>query len=137
MDQISRQRRPSLSIELSPLIDCVFLLLIFFMLSSTMLAPAVDLDLPNAALAADVRAPEVVVTVDRSGRMFVNADEIGKEELGDRLRLLLSRARRKVVTYRGDAGSDHATFVKVLEAAQAAGADHVDVAHDAVDATGR
>ena len=135
--QISRQKRTSLRMEMSPLIDCIFQLLIFFMLSSTMLAPAVDLDLPNAALAADVRAPEVVVTVDRSGRMFVNADEIGMEELGDRLRLLLSRARRKVVTYRGDAGSDHATFVKVLEAAQAAGADHVDVAHDAVDVTGR
>ena len=132
MDQIPRQRRPSLSIELSPLIDCVFLLLIFFMVSSTMLAPAVDLDLPNAALAGDVRAPQVVVTVDRAGRMFVNSDEIDVEELAERLRVLLSSARQKVVTYRGDAGSDHATFVRVLEAAQAAGAAHVDVAHDAV-----
>ena len=133
MDQIPRQRRPSLSIELSPLIDCVFLLLIFFMLSSTMLAPAVDLDLPNAALAGDVRAPEVVVTVDRSGRMFVNAEEIEIEELADRLRVLLSGARQKLVTYRGDAGSDHATFVRVLEAAQVAGAAQVEVAHDTAD----
>ena len=132
MDQISRQRRPSLSIELSPLIDCVFLLLIFFMVSSTKLAPAVDLDLPNAALAGDVRAPQVVVTVDRAGRMFVNSEEIVVEELAERLRVLLSSARQKVVTYRGDAGSDHATFERVLEAAQAAGAAHVDVAHDAV-----
>jgi len=137
MDQIPRQRRVSLSIELSPLIDCVFLLLIFFMVSSTMLAPAVDLELPNAALAGDVRAPQVVVTVDRAGRMFVNSEEIVVEELAERLRVLLSSARQKVVTYRGDAGSDHATFVRVLEAAQVAGADHVDVAHDAADANGK
>ncbi len=132
MDQIARQRRPSLSIELSPLIDCVFLLLIFFMLSSTMLAPAIELDLPSASLAGDVQAPEIVVTVDASGRMLLNAEEIRVEELPVRLSAMVSGSRRKVVTYRGDSGSDHATFVRVLEAAQAAGADHVDVVYDPV-----
>ncbi len=132
MDQIARQRRPSLSIELSPLIDCVFLLLIFFMLSSTMLAPAIELDLPSASLAGDVQAPEIVVTVDASGRMLLNAEEIRVEELPVRLSAMVSGSRRKVVTYRGDSGSDHATFVRVLEAAQAAGADHVDVVYNPV-----
>jgi biopolymer transport protein ExbD len=133
MDQIARQRRPSLSIELSPLIDCVFLLLIFFMLSSTMLAPAIQLDLPSASLAGDVQAPEIVVTVDSSGRMLLNAEEILIEELSVRLSAMVSGSRRKVVTYRGDSGSNHATFVRVLEAAEAAGADHVDVVYDPVD----
>ena len=132
MDQIVRQRRPSLSIELSPLIDCVFLLLIFFMLSSTMLAPAIELDLPSASLAGDVQSPDIVVTVDSSGRMLLNAEEIAVEELSVRLSALVSGTRRKVVTYRGDSGSDHATFVRVLEAAEAAGADHVDVVYDPV-----
>ena len=132
MDQIVRQRRPSLSIELSPLIDCVFLLLIFFMLSSTMLAPAIELDLPSASLAGDVQSPEIVVTVDSSGRMLLNAEEIPVEELSARLSAMVSGSRRKVVSYRGDSGSDHATFVRVLEAAEAAGADHVDVVYDPV-----
>lgn len=133
MDQISRQRRPSLSIELSPLIDCVFLLLIFFMLSSTMLAPAIDLDLPDAAIASDVQAPEMVVTVDRQGHVLLNGRELDLEQLDERLAPLVSESRRKVVTYRGDARSDHATFVRVLEAARNAGAKHVDVAHDYVE----
>ncbi|MFP6701420.1 MAG: biopolymer transporter ExbD [Planctomycetaceae bacterium] len=132
MDQIVRQRRPSLSIELSPLIDCVFLLLIFFMLSSTMLAPAIELDLPSASLAGDVQSPEIVVTVDSSGRMLLNAEEIPVEELSARLSAMVSGSRRKVVTYRGDSGSDHATFVRVLEAAEAAGVDHVDVVYEPV-----
>ncbi len=133
MDQIPRQRRPLLSIELSPLIDCVFLLLIFFMLSSTMLAPAIDLDLPDAAIASDVQSPEMVVTVDRKGRVLLNGQELSMGELSERLSPLVSGSRRKVVTYRGDARSDHATFVRVLEAARAAGAKHVDVAHDYVE----
>ena len=133
MEQIPRVRRPSLSIELSPLIDCVFLLLIFFMLSSTMLAPAIDLDLPDAAIASDVQSPEIVVTVDRSGRVLLNGQEIRVEELASKLVPMVAQARRKVVTYRGDARSDHATFVRVLEAAQAAGSLHVDVAHDYVE----
>ena len=133
MDQIPRQRRPSLSIELSPLIDCVFLLLLFFILSSTMLAPAIDLDLPDAAIASDVQAPEMVVTVDRQGHVLLNGRELDLEQLDERLAPLVSESRRKVVTYRGDARSDHATFVRVLEAARAAGAKHVDVAHEFVD----
>lgn len=133
MEQIPRVRRPSLSIELSPLIDCVFLLLIFFMLSSTMLAPAIDLDLPDAAITSDVQSPEIVVTVDRSGRVLLNGQEIPVEELASKLVPMVSQARRKVVTYRGDARSDHATFVRVLEAAQAAGCLNVDVAHDYVE----
>ena len=132
MDQIVRQRRPSLSIELSPLIDCVFLLLIFFMLSSTMLAPAIQLDLPSASLSGDVQSPEIVVTVDSAGRMLLNTEEISVEDLSVRLSAMVSGSRRKVVTYRGDSGSDHATFVRVLEAAEAAGADHVDVVYDPV-----
>ena len=133
MEQIPRQRRPLPSIELSPLIDCVFLLLIFFMLSSTMLAPAIDLDLPDAAIASDVQSPEMVVTVDRRGRVLLNGRELRMGELSERLAPLVSGSRRKVVTYRGDARSDHATFVRVLEAARAAGAKHVDVAHDYVE----
>ena len=136
MDQIPRQRRSSLSIELSPLIDCVFLLLIFFMLSSTMLAPVIDLDLPDAAIASDIQSPEIVVTVDRAGRVLLNRQEISVAELAERLKLLVAGTRRRVVTYRGDARSDHATFVRVLEAAQAAGASHVDVAHDYVGESG-
>ena len=133
MKEIPRQRRPSLSIELSPLIDCVFLLLIFFMLSSSMLAPAIDLDLPHAAVASDVRTPEIVVTVDRTGRVLLNGQDVDVDGLAARLATMVPETRNKVVTYRGDARSDHAMFVRVLEAAQAAGADHVDVAHDYVD----
>ncbi len=136
MEQIPRQRRSSLSIELSPLIDCVFLLLIFFMVSSTMLAPAIDLDLPDAAIASDVQSPEIVVTVDRTGRLLLNGEEIPVGDLVGRLTSLVAAASRKVVTYRGDARSDHAAFVRVLEAAQRAGAEHVDVAHEFVDDTG-
>ena len=130
MKEIPRQRRPSLSIEVSPLIDCVFLLLIFFMLSSTMLAPAIELDLPDAAVASDVQAPEIVVTVDRAGRVLLNGQEVEVEGWAERLATMVPETRDKVVPYRGDARSEHATFVRVLEAAQAAGADHVDVAHD-------
>ena len=98
-----------------------------------MLAPAIDLDLPDAAMASEVQAPEVVVTVDRQGQVLLNARKLDLEELAEQLVPLVSASRRKVVTYRGDSRSDHATFVRVLEAARSAGAKHVDVAHDYVD----
>ena len=138
MDQIPRQRRSSLSIELSPLIDCVFLLLIFFMLSSTLLSPAITLDLPDAGLSGEVRSPEILVTVTDEGRCLVNGTESSLESLSETFRPLLARSKNRVVTYQGDASSRHAVFVRVLDAARAAGARHVDVAHELpADAPGR
>ncbi len=136
MIQVPRRRQVSLNIELSPLIDCVFLLLIFFMLSSTLLAPAIDLKLPEAGSSGAVVAPEIVVTITRQQRCLLNGSEVSLQSLRERLGPLLSRSKRKVVTYRGDAGSTHGTFVRVLDAARAAGADHVDVAHDLEEGDG-
>ena len=62
--------------------------------------------------------------------MLLNGQEVEVEGLAERMATMVPETRDKVVTYRGDARSEHATFVRVLEAAQAAGADHVDVAHD-------
>ena len=130
MMEVPRRRVVSLNIELSPLIDCVFLLLIFFMLNSTLLAPAIDLKLPKAGSGGVVRAPEIVVTITREQRCLLNGTEIPLESLSEQLGPLVRRSKRKVVTYRGDAGSTHGTFVRVLDAARSAGADHVDVSHD-------
>lgn len=134
MLEIPRQRRANLTIELSALIDCVFLLLIFFMLSSTLLAPSMTLDLPEAGLSGNVRSPEILVTVTRDGRCLVNANDSSLENLSETLRPLLAKSKLRVVTYQGDAASRHEVFVRVLDAARDAGARHVDVAHElAVD----
>jgi biopolymer transport protein ExbD len=116
--------------EMSPLIDCVFLLLIFFMLSSTFLAPKIRLDLPQAALEPDASQNDpVLISIDAGGDVFVNNEQVSWDQVADRLRWLLERAERKAVTVRCDESAPHRDFVRVLDAAKSSGADQVNVAY--------
>ena len=69
-----RQRREELSINLTPLIDVVFLLLIFFMVSTTFDKEArIRVDLPEAATKDEaVQEQTLEITVDANGRYYVN-----------------------------------------------------------------
>ena len=59
--EIPRRRRARVNIEMSPLIDCIFQLLIFFMLSSTFLTPSIRLTLPQAGGASRPESDPIMV----------------------------------------------------------------------------
>lgn len=127
--QISRQRRPPVGIDMSPLIDCVFQLLIFFMLSSSMLTPMIQLSLPKAASGAPADPTQIIVTVDETGAVFLNTQRVPIDRLQAELAPLLARSPQKVVTFRGDEKAQFQHFVRVLDAARSAGAANVHIAH--------
>jgi biopolymer transport protein ExbD len=128
--RIVRPRRTASSIDMTPLIDCVFQLLIFFMLSSTFLTPKLELALPEANPQGPFdRAEEVVVSIDAQGRLFVNHAPATFDRLADTLEAELAGKDEKVVTIRGDKTMAFDLFVRAMSAAQMAGARRVDVAH--------
>lgn len=128
--QILRQRKPSIRMEISPLIDCVFLLLIFFMLSSTFLAPKIRLDLPTAGLAPDSsHNSPILLTIDAMGDVFLNQEPLSWERLTTRLQALMEAAERKEITVRCDEAASHQYFMQALDAAKSSGADHVHIAY--------
>lgn len=127
--QIARQKRTPPGIDMSPLIDCVFQLLIFFMLSSTFLTPMIQLSLPQAAPTDKPEVQEILLTVDEQGRCFVNTLPVPVDDLKTHLRPLIERSPHKVVTIRGDEQMRYQLFVKALEAARASGAAHINIAH--------
>ena len=128
---IARQRKPSIRIEMSPLIDCIFLLLIFFLLSSTFLTPKIQLALPKAGSTGSSSDNDVIiVTVDADGQAYLNSQLTAWAELDSRLSTLLREADRQVVTLRCDESTAHRYFVRALEIAKSSGATHVNVAHE-------
>jgi biopolymer transport protein ExbD len=128
--QIPRQRRSAIRMEMSPLIDCIFLLLIFFMLSSTFLTPAIKLTLPSASTAQAAENQHILVTLDAGGDVYVNTEQVALEDLQIRLGELLEGRKEKIVTLRGDKDMRYEHFVKALDAAKSCGAVHVNVSHD-------
>ena len=136
--EIARRRRPTIHLDMTPMIDCIFQLLIFFMLSSTFLAPKIQLTLPRAGQSAAVMdADVIVVSVDRQGRAFLNTQAVDWGTLRWRVAELVQAAPKRTVTLQCDEHSEHQHFVRALDAVTAAGATQVNVAHQPEQPPGR
>ena len=131
MKSIKRQRRPSVRMELSPLIDCIFQLLIFFMLSSTFLTPAIQLTLPSATAGTSQNELEIIITLSESGDVYLNKTPTSLIALESELKRLLAKSEKKSVTIRGDENMPYSAFLDALDITKRSGAIHVNVAHQA------
>lgn len=131
MKSIQRQRRPSIRMELSPLIDCIFQLLIFFMLSSTFLTPAIQLTLPSATAGTSQNELEIIITLSESGDVYLNKMPTSLIALESELKRLLEKSEKKSVTIRGDENMPYSAFLDALDITKRSGAIHVNVAHQA------
>lgn len=125
-----RPRHSNVVLNLTPLIDIVFLLLVFFLLTAHFIEDqALIVDLPdasNAPAAADFEKV-VMVTIGPQGEVLVNSHLATDDILVDFLREALDRTEERAVRVRGDHESDLGVAVKVLDAAEAAGAKSVDI----------
>ena len=129
MKSIQRQRRPSIRMELSPLIDCIFQLLIFFMLSSTFLTPAIQLTLPSATAGTSQNELEIIITLSKEGDVYLNNTKTSFVSLTSELQRILAESNHKSVTIRGDQNMPYSSFLDALDIAKRSGAVHVNVAH--------
>lgn len=124
-----RPKKQNVAMDMTPMIDCVFQLLVFFMLSSSFLTPAIKLALPEAKPMDDTEPLELAVTVSAAGEVFVNSDRCTLDTLESTLRPYVEKSKHKIVTFKGDKAMQFEIFVKALEAAKHAGAVSFDVSH--------
>jgi len=127
--QFEGTRRSGQAPNLTPLIDIVFLLLIFFMLTAHFVRDeSIAIQLPQAETAVS-REDEaaVVVMLDTDGRIHLAGNIIEVQKLEAALRQALQGRSKKWVTLRGDRASDLGNAVAILDAARKAGAETVDV----------
>jgi len=111
-------------------VDVVFLLLIFFLLCSSFVLPALKLTLPQASNQACPASQELVVSVDRQGNFYINQELVPEDHLKDVLQTRLAALKEKRLIFRGDARSEYHNFVKVLDLAQELGVDDLHLVHD-------
>jgi len=124
-----RSKKSSMAIDMTPLIDVVFQLLVFFMLSSSFITPIIKLNLPKAVTQDKRDAQRVVVTIDKDGNFFVNRTPVSGAGLIAAIEAQLISASRKSVDLRGDGETPYKYFVKAMDCARQAGASQVNVVH--------
>jgi len=108
---------------LTSLIDIVFLLLIYFLLTTNfMVDEGIKIKLPQAKASAPQTEQEITVYVDRDGRAFLENQEVSLAGLFDRLKEMIGDKENKLVVVRADRAVILNKAVKVMDVAKAAGA---------------
>ena len=118
-----KRTRLQVQLPLTPLIDIVFLLLIYFLLTTNFLVDeGIKIKLPQAKASAPQTEKEITVYVDKYGRAFLGNQEISINQLFDRLKEMIGDQKDTLVVIRADRAVILNKAVKVMDVAKAAGA---------------
>jgi biopolymer transport protein ExbD len=118
--RIQRRTLKKARIEIIPMIDTIFFLLVFFMISTLSMAQyrGMPVSLPKAASGQQAPAESAAITIDSQGRLFVDKQPVEKSMLGDLLRQQLAENADLLVVINADDAVEHGRVVEVMDIAR-------------------
>ena len=124
-----KRRHSNIVLNLTPLIDIVFLLLVFFMLTAHFVEDEViSIDLPDATSSQVIDTDEFVdIVIGANGVLLVEGQTADIAHIEEMIARALAVPGKRLVRLRGDTESRFGLAVRIIDAARAAGADAVDI----------
>jgi biopolymer transport protein ExbD len=115
--RLQRRSRKKARIEIIPMIDTIFFLLVFFMISTLSMAQyrGMPVNLPKAASGQQAPAESAAITIDSQGRLFLDKEPAEKTTLGDLLRQQRAQNADLLVVINADDGVEHGRVVEVMD----------------------
>ena len=111
------------------LTDIIFLLLIFFLLSSTfVLQPGIKVQLPTTTTSDISSEKSIVISVAKDGTVYLNDNLVNKLELGAQLRRKVLDVGMPIIVLRVDKDLSMERLVEVMDISETAGADRFVIA---------
>ena len=111
------KNKVSTEFNTSSMTDIVFLLLIFFMLTSTMVTTnALDIVLPKAKGKTDSNK-STSVSIDKDLNFFIDKDKVNEADLENQLLALFANSENKAIVLRAEKSVPHEKVVKVMDIA--------------------
>ena len=125
-----RFTRQGLSLDLTPMVDVVFLLIIFFMVSTTFitLETGLPVDLPQAESSQATSSEVPTVTITKDEGLFLSGAPVAEEDLLEALRTTFAETGLQVVVLRADQSVPHGRTVRVMDLMKQAGAQRIAIA---------
>jgi biopolymer transport protein ExbD len=120
--RIQRRSVKKARIEIIPMIDTIFFLLVFFMISTLSMTQfkGMPVNLPKAASGQQAPAESSAITIDKDGNLFLNQQAIDKAALAEALRQQLAKNAEMLVVINADDGVQHGLVVEVMDIARGA-----------------
>lgn len=121
-------------INVVPLVDVMLVLLIIFMVAAPMIQQGVDVSLPKV-VAAELPADTdlLVVTVDRTGQVFVGQTPVPLDTLGTRLEAIYSRKTSREAYLRADKDVPYGVVVQIMAEMKRGGIERLGMVTEPLD----
>ena len=117
-------------IEIIPMIDTIFFLLVFFMISTLSMSrfTGVQVNLPKAASGSQPPTETVVISLTKDNQLFFNKSQMSVDSLRESLRTELAKNSELLVVINADDGVEHGKVVEIMDQARQTGATKLSIA---------
>jgi biopolymer transport protein TolR len=133
----SGQTRSSLAeINITPLVDVVLVLLVIFMITAPVLQSGIEVSVPKTRTVREITEQRTVLTIDRSGGIFLGDTPINIHELPQRLRLPATDPSKQVIYLRADERVTFGIFASVMDAVKQAGITNISIVTQPLEKSG-
>jgi biopolymer transport protein ExbD len=128
--RIPRQEQPKARIEIIPMIDVIFFLLVFFMVSTLSMTVnrGLPVNLPTAASSQKDLQENLNLTLLQDGSIFLNKESISLQDLGPRVKAALAAEPELMVILNADGDVRHQSVVEAMDELRMAGAARLAIA---------
>ncbi len=121
-----------MGIEMGPLMDIVFILLIFFVVTSSFTRETgVDVTKPQAQSASQLEKENLLIAITREGTIHINERQVDLASLQDILKQSLAKTPDREAVVIADKGSETGVLVQVIDVCNLAGVKKVSIAAQA------
>lgn len=124
--RIVREKPKSELINITPLIDVVFILLVFFMLAGSIEpkdAFAISPPASTSKMRGDVQ--DFVILIDKDGQIAMGEEKLARDEIESRVRQALTSKPGGLIQLKPDAEADAVDVIEVMEAIRSGGAEYI------------
>ena len=119
-------------IDLTPMLDVVFILLIFFIVTSVFVTEAgIDVSKPEASTVEDTSGDMILIAVGPQGDIWIDGDQIDPRFIRARFELRLADAPNSAVIIQGDESASNEQIMLILKAAREANIIDVSISAEA------
>lgn len=116
------------TIDMTPMLDVVFIMLIFFIVTTVFVKQAgIDVNKPEGTTATKMKNANIFIAITESGTIWMDRREISVESVTANLEKLLSEQPSDAVFIQADTKAKHGIVIEVMDKVKAAGIDQVAV----------
>jgi len=127
--QFRRPRTSSTRLDATPMTDVVFLLLIFFMLSTSFVVqPGIQVRLPKAVTSEIQLKKDLVLTITAENVLFLNEEPVTLDDLGEALQAAFAQRKDRLLIIKADQEVKHGLVVHAMDIAKLNGAERLAIA---------